>query len=778
MKNFLLYTIAVFALFYDTATIAQTISGIVNQYAQVTAVTNTSITVNNTSGFSTGDLAVIIQMDGNPLTPAGANAGNYEYTFINNISGNTLTVPPMSRNYSPTTNKVQLIKVPNYTDVTVSGELSCQPYNSQNGTGGVIALYVCGTLTLEADINVSAKGFRGANTHESATPAPAPNDVISQGQGISPFFVTTILTGNASPAGGVGGGGGMTYTNGSPDLGGFGGGGGGGVGGGGGGGGMFGGGGTAGKGGLPLFTSGATAGQNGESATGNGYFDADTNKVFMGGGGGYEAHKVPYGSAGNGGGIILIVAAEIVGNGHAIRAEGGGSFHACNNYNDADHFGGGGGGQMLIHTPNIIGNLTLSAKGGNSNSCQNEYGGGGGGGGIWTSIILPGGVSTNVSGGLSPNIVPVPTTVGFQQKGGNGLVIMNTLDLAIAGACSCPPTDCDDGLCFTVDSVNPLSCDCMHIPAVFNCNDNDCATLDSVDPVTCECTHTPVPFECNDNDCMTTDVVNPNNCSCTHVPIEIPDCDDQLCSTTDSFNQNNCQCEHTPIVINCDDGLCTTDDSLDETTCECIHTPIAIPDCNDNDCNTADVYNQMTCECENNPLSPTACDDGLCQTTDTYNTTTCECEHTPIAEPNCDDNNCNTTDSYNMTTCACVHAVITPPDCSDNDPQTVDYYNESTCACENLAKTAMIIPNAFSPNDDDINDIFRVFTNEPNITEFSLEVYNRWGQKVFVTSNITDGWDGRWKGIDQEMGVYVYQLRYTRPINGSRLLHGNVTLVR
>jgi hypothetical protein len=50
---------------------------------------------------------------------------------------------------------------------------------------------------------------------------------------------------------------------------------------------MFGGGGTAGKGGLPLFTSGATAGQNGESATGNGYFDADTNKVFMGGGGGY-----------------------------------------------------------------------------------------------------------------------------------------------------------------------------------------------------------------------------------------------------------------------------------------------------------------------------------------------------------------------------------------------------------------------------------------------------------------------------------------------------------
>lgn len=41
----------------------------------------------------------------------------------------------------------------------------------------------------------------------------------------------------------------------------------------------------------------------------------------------------------------------------------------------------------------------------------------------------------------------------------------------------------------------------------------------------------------------------------------------------------------------------------------------------------------------------------------------------------------------------------------------------------------MLIPNTFWPDDDEINDIFRTFTNKPNITEFSLEIYNRWDKK-------------------------------------------------
>lgn len=774
------YCVLVFLSLMPTIALkGQNISGIINQYARVTALTANTITVNNASGFSAGDMVLLIQMDGNPLTTAGAGAGNYEFLFINNITSNVISTPPIARSYTPTTNVVQLVKVPIYNDVTVSGELTCSPYNSQAGIGGVLALYVCGTMTLNADINTTSKGFRGANTSEMANPAPAAGDVVSNGEGISPFFTLDDAAGTgSSPAGGVGGGTGMTYTGGVALGTGFGGGGGGGVGGGAGGGGMNGGGGTAGQGGLQGFLTGTFVGEDGQDAVGTGYFNA-TNKVFMGGGGGYEAHKAPYGYAGTGGGIVILVAAEIVGNGRRIEAEGGETFHQnCNIYESADHFGGGGGGQILIHCPIYTGNLTLSAKGGNSNSCGGEYGGGGGGGGIWASGALPAVVTTNVAGGTVPNI-PTPNT----QIGGNGLVITSGLNLVIAGACGCPPVDCDDGFCFTVDSVNPLSCDCMHIPAVFNCNDNDCATTDSVDPNTCECTHTPVPFNCDDNDCSTVDVVNPVNCACTHVPIETPDCDDSLCYTQDAYNAATCICEHTPIAFDCNDGNCNTIDSLDSLTCTCVHQP-GTPDCNDGLCATTDTYNTVTCLCEHTPINSN-CDDNDCSTTDSFDATTCTCIHTPTTPPNCDDNDCNTSDAYVAATCTCTHTPITPPDCNDNDPTTYDTYNSSTCTCEHPPipdNVATLLVNAFSPNGDGMNDVFRVVSNEA-IVSMDLQVYNRWGQLVFESQHIEDGWDGRYKGIDQEMGVFVYRLNYeveSTPAGNreKKSLQGNLVLIR
>lgn len=779
------YTKIVLGLFFLCAVannykaFGQSISGIINQYAPVTAVTSNSITVSNTGGFSNGDLVLLIQMTGNPLSATEAGSGNYEFLFINNITGNIISTPPITRTYNPGINKVQLVKVPIYNDVTVSGDVTCSPYNAQAGTGGVLAFYVCGNLSLNADIDATAKGFRGANTHEFAVPAPAAGDVISNGQGISPYFTTdqdAVTT--PSPAGGVGGGSGMSYNGSTPGGMGFGGGGGGGVGGGAGGGGMNGGGGTAGEGGLRGVLSGTFVGQDGEDATGTGYFNTGSNKVFMGGGGGYETHKAPYGYGGTGGGIVIVVANQITGNGRRIEADGGESNHqSCTIYESSDHFGGGGGGQILLHCPNITGSLTISAKGGNSNSCNGEYGGGGGGGGIWSATALPSGISTNVAGGTVPN---APTA--NIQIGGTGLVVTSGLDLIIAGACGCPPVDCDDGFCFTVDSVNPLSCDCMHIPAVFNCNDNDCSTTDSVDPNTCECTHTPVPFNCDDNDCSTVDVVNPVNCNCTHVPIEVPDCDDELCYTEDTYNEATCTCEHTPITFDCNDGDCNTVDSLDSLTCNCIHVP-GVPNCDDGLCSTTDTYDTNLCICTHTPINFN-CDDNNCNTEDSLDSSSCTCIHTPIAPPDCDDNDCNTSDFYNENNCQCTHTPIAPPDCNDNDPTTYDTYDSNTCTCQHTPipdNVATLVVNAFSPNGDGINDIFRVVSNEP-IVSLNLQVYNRWGQLVFESHNIQDGWDGRYKGANQEIGVYVYSLRYEvetgTGTTEQKSLQGNLTLIR
>lgn len=86
------------------------------------------------------------------------------------------------------------------------------------------------------------------------------------------------------------------------------------------------------------------------------------------------------------------------------------------------------------------------------------------------------------------------------------------------------------------------------------------------------------------------------------------------------------------------------------------------------------------------------------------------------------------------------------------------------------------IPNAFTPNGDGINDEFRIFTDGNQ--EFEFKIFNRWGQLLFQTNDPDMGWDGRYQGLPQPMGVYVYTLE-TLFTNGTRKVRsGNLTLIR
>jgi len=94
-----------------------------------------------------------------------------------------------------------------------------------------------------------------------------------------------------------------------------------------------------------------------------------------------------------------------------------------------------------------------------------------------------------------------------------------------------------------------------------------------------------------------------------------------------------------------------------------------------------------------------------------------------------------------------------------------------------LEGSEILLPSAFSPNNDGSNDLFRALNN--NIETYQLEVYNRWGELVFAASNPKDAWDGSYKGEPQELGVYIWQARFR--LRGSRqtqLASGNVTLIR
>ena len=86
------------------------------------------------------------------------------------------------------------------------------------------------------------------------------------------------------------------------------------------------------------------------------------------------------------------------------------------------------------------------------------------------------------------------------------------------------------------------------------------------------------------------------------------------------------------------------------------------------------------------------------------------------------------------------------------------------------------MPNAFTPNGDSHNDVFRIPPDTYlNLREFSI--FNRWGNKIFTTTDITKGWDGYTNGLPCENGTYVYIITGTND-SGEISLKGTVILVR
>jgi gliding motility-associated-like protein len=87
------------------------------------------------------------------------------------------------------------------------------------------------------------------------------------------------------------------------------------------------------------------------------------------------------------------------------------------------------------------------------------------------------------------------------------------------------------------------------------------------------------------------------------------------------------------------------------------------------------------------------------------------------------------------------------------------------------------MPDAFTPNNDGKNDVFRYPVQSPN-RFVRLSVFNRWGQKVFETRNRASGWSGNVGGVLQETGTYVYILETRTPNGKTRHQKGTVTLIR
>ncbi len=458
MKREILFTVIFsFLVFFANQGFSQTsISGIINSYAAVDSIypTKDTIEVANASAlFSADDTVMIYQAKGaEPITDttfqpynfgnvrtSGINeAGKYEIILVKEIKEDTVIFKASLNNDYNTDDLVQLIRVPSYKSANVNSELTCEAW--EGSIGGVLALMVSDTLFVNADINVTGKGFRGATPFESNGNCASSDsalyesyyfnesaDMVSagfKGEGIAKFD-TTYRKGLGRWANG-GGGGNARFSGG-------------------------GGGGNDGNGGYggeedtvictdrPAYETNPDHGVYWNTLGGNDGFglyqlNNDTT-IFMGGGGGSGTYtgELSASSGGNGGGIVIIMAKVVKSNGSEIIANG----ETVSDIADASGAGGGAGGTVVFDVDSVIGSLSVSTNGGDGGRVQyhgKSGPGGGGGGGIIFFNDQPDNVAEECNGGAAGYVQELwPVIERHDAAPGQLGSVMQTIKVPLTG---------------------------------------------------------------------------------------------------------------------------------------------------------------------------------------------------------------------------------------------------------------------------------------------------------------------------------------------------------
>ncbi len=109
----------------------------------------------------------------------------------------------------------------------------------------------------------------------------------------------------------------------------------------------------------------------------------------------------------------------------------------------------------------------------------------------------------------------------------------------------------------------------------------------------------------------------------------------------------------------------------------------------------------------------------------------------------------------------------------ENAGSCPDEYSKEICV---LPPVVIFVPDIFSPNGDGLNDI--LYARAKSVEKFTFLIYDRWGEKVFETTDTSIGWDGRYKNKPAEQGVYVWYLQVSMADGTTQNQKGDVTLVR
>ena len=399
-KKTTFFAVTIISLMYlciNTLAQPTSIHGIINQYSRVLDINRVArtVTLADASMFQQAllpDTVLLIQMTGiskigNDLgDKTKGEAGTYEFHIVTHVSGSTVTLLSTPGIYN-THEFVQLIRVPSYKNATIDGTLTCKQWES--GTGGILALMVTETLTFNADIDISGRGFRGGKA--SNTPYTGPCSFNATDRTNLPDYPEADNLAGYKGEGAVS----IDYFNPndpSSNLKGYGptwngGGGGNGKWSGGGGGGNWRIGGIGGN--QACVEKGFESGNGGNPIK---YTDFKTSeRIFMGGGGGAGTGDGTDG--GNGGGIVIIIAKKLQFNENTAIKANGGSVDQQKLVDKGGAGGGGAGGTILLSVQEY-GNISAQIRGGNGGSVNriscsyddNSMGAGGGGSGGFMQI--------------------------------------------------------------------------------------------------------------------------------------------------------------------------------------------------------------------------------------------------------------------------------------------------------------------------------------------------------------------------------------------------------
>ena len=100
---------------------------------------------------------------------------------------------------------------------------------------------------------------------------------------------------------------------------------------------------------------------------------------------------------------------------------------------------------------------------------------------------------------------------------------------------------------------------------------------------------------------------------------------------------------------------------------------------------------------------------------------------------------------------------------------------------ENCDDCKVYFPNAFTPNNDGLNDQFKPLLPDCNnigFERYHINIYNRFGQPVFQSNNPAEGWKGTFNNQAAPQGVYVYTIQYNFKQNKPVQTKGTVLLIR